>query len=107
MRGRAGIHIDLGSQDDLVFSKSDRQFCPAPAAYGRQSSSSKRSVSAMISGGSRVLLSGTGGDEFTGGVPTAVPELADLLSSGQLRPFPHHIKALALSPPSTFIHLLS
>src|SRR5260370_6039612 len=65
MRVRAGIHIDLGSQDDLVFSKSDRQFCPAPAAYGRQSSSSKRSVSAMISGGSRVLLSVTAGDEFT------------------------------------------
>src|SRR5438045_135288 len=31
----------------------------------------------------RVLLSGIGGDEFTGGVPTGIPELADLIREGR------------------------
>lgn len=35
-------------------------------------------------GGYRIILSGIGGDELLGGVPTPFPELADLLVSGRL-----------------------
>jgi asparagine synthase (glutamine-hydrolysing) len=43
-----------------------------------------------------VLLSGIGGDEVTGGVPTAIPELADLLVTMQYRQLARHLKAWAL-----------
>jgi asparagine synthetase B (glutamine-hydrolysing) len=37
--------------------------------------------------GNRVLLSGVGGDEFLGGIPAAVPQLADLLSRAHFLSF--------------------
>jgi asparagine synthetase B (glutamine-hydrolysing) len=38
----------------------------------------------MDQAGSRVLLSGLGGDQMFGGVYGAYPEVADLLASGRL-----------------------
>ena len=41
----------------------------------------------LSGGGYRVVLSGLGGDELLGGVPTPVPELADLLVGLDVRRF--------------------
>jgi asparagine synthase (glutamine-hydrolysing) len=61
---------------------------PVTPAHGARLSDSQRSFSDFLSkGGFRVLLSGVGGDEFTGGVPTGVPELADLIRGGNLKIF--------------------
>jgi len=43
------------------------------------------------------VLSGTGGDEFTGGVPTSAPELSDLLMRLQFGFLAHQLKLWALS----------
>lgn len=50
----------------------------------------------MHSQGSRVLLSGVGGDEFNGGVPSHAPELADLLFEMKWRRFLHQLQLWAL-----------
>jgi asparagine synthase (glutamine-hydrolysing) len=59
---------------------------PVTPAHGAKSSESQARFSEFLEKGQyRVLLSGIGGDEFTGGVPTGIPELCDLLRVGNLR----------------------
>ena len=53
----------------------------------------------------RVLLSGIGGDEVFGGVPTPIPELADLVASGRLREFAYKITAWAQATRKPLLHL--
>jgi asparagine synthase (glutamine-hydrolysing) len=85
-RGRTGFHLDVAS-DGRFLPDRDGRF-PATPAYGARPSASQARYSEFLSnGGFRVLLSGMGGDEFTGGVPSGIPELADLLSNGQLLAF--------------------
>jgi asparagine synthase (glutamine-hydrolysing) len=54
----------------------------------------------------RVLLSGIGGDEVTGGIPDPSPELADLLSRARFRTFARQLTAWALSKRKPWSHLL-
>src|SRR5260370_1410423 len=60
----------------------------------------------IVSQGNRVVLSGIGGDEFTGGVPTPNPELADLLARGHFRTLAHQLKVWALNKRKPWFHLL-
>src|SRR5581483_3677719 len=60
----------------------------------------------LKSNGSRVVLSGLGGDEMTGGVPTAIPELADLLASGGLGRLIRRLTEWAISTRQPCFHLL-
>jgi asparagine synthase (glutamine-hydrolysing) len=53
----------------------------------------------------RVLLSGIGGDEFLGGVPTPLPELEDLLARGKILLW-QRMLAWALVQQRPWIHLL-
>jgi len=105
-RGRTGFHIDVGSCGFFRF------------AYGPGSSSLSPSVmpktppdeqidQVFQKSGHRVLLSGIGGDEFLGGVPTAVPELADLLVGCELFRLAHQLKKWALAQRKPWLHLLA
>jgi asparagine synthase (glutamine-hydrolysing) len=86
LRGRSGFHLDAASGGRFLPER-DSSF-PATPAHGARVSESQEHYSKFLSnGGFGVLLSGIGGDEFTGGVPSGIPELADLLSTGQLRAF--------------------
>jgi asparagine synthase (glutamine-hydrolysing) len=60
----------------------------------------------MTSQGNRVVLSGTGGDEVMGGVPTPTPELEDLLARGHFRALAHQLKIWALNKRKPWFHLL-
>jgi asparagine synthase (glutamine-hydrolysing) len=60
----------------------------------------------MTAHGYRVVLSGTGGDEFTGGVPTPIPELQDLLSRAQFAKLAHRLKIWALHKKQPWLGLL-
>jgi asparagine synthase (glutamine-hydrolysing) len=53
----------------------------------------------------RVVLSGIGGDEFLGGMPTALPELADYLVAGDLRSFADRTLAWCLVDRTPFLNM--
>src|SRR5207302_1048431 len=61
----------------------------------------------LRSTGHRVLLSGIGGDEFLGGVPTPVPELADLIAAFDLPQLAHQLKEWALAQRKPWLHLFA
>jgi asparagine synthase (glutamine-hydrolysing) len=84
-RGKAGLHLDV--------SYSERTIRPRPSTEslqlwpGSDSSGSDldaRLHSSLIGCNFRCVLSGLGGDEVLGGVPTPFPELADLMVTGNL-----------------------
>jgi asparagine synthase (glutamine-hydrolysing) len=60
----------------------------------------------MTSQGNRVVLSGIGGDEVMGGVPTPTPELEDLLARGHFRELAHQLKVWALNKKKPWFYLL-
>lgn len=84
MRGKVGMHFEK--------SFAERTFSPLPGSAGRymwpgadaSSIAQEEALSELLdSKGIRVVLSGLGGDELLGGVPTGTPELADLLVQGR------------------------
>lgn len=85
-RGKVGIHLDTAF--------SQRMFAPQaagdgdyllPGADSFSFTQEQRFYEALWSRGFQSVLSGIGGDEVLGGVPTGFPELADYLVAGQLR----------------------
>src|SRR5258708_1192625 len=60
----------------------------------------------MTSQGSHVVLSGIGGDEVLGGVPTPTPELEDLLARAKFRTLAHQLKVWALNKRKPWFYLL-
>ena len=106
-RGRTGTHIDVGSQEPFKFEFDSDHFAATPGSGGGRPSEASRQFAACIaSQGNRVVLSGIGGDEFTGGVPTPTPELQDLLARGHFRTLAHQLKVWALNKRKPWFYLL-
>jgi asparagine synthase (glutamine-hydrolysing) len=105
-RGRKGIHIDVASDRTFEFEFDVSRFAAAPASVSRPSEVQTKFATCLASRGYRILLSGVGGDEVTGGVPTAIPELADLLARAQFRALARQLKVWALNKRRPWIHLL-
>jgi asparagine synthase (glutamine-hydrolysing) len=109
-RGRTGWHINVGAQDPEAIpapeppteSPHDR-FVPTPGYDGRTSPQIRMCIASQES---RVVLSGIGGDEVMGGVPTAAPELENLLASAQFGALAHQLKVWALEKRKPWFHLL-
>jgi asparagine synthase (glutamine-hydrolysing) len=106
LRGRTGCHIDLSSGDVFTINTETPPFTPTPGADRRATEAAEKFNEYLRSGGHRVLLSGIGGDEFTGGVPTPCPELADLLARGHLGKLATQLRAWAIQKRQPWIHLL-
>jgi asparagine synthase (glutamine-hydrolysing) len=106
-RGRAGCHIDSGFRENSDLEPSSGHFEVTPGSQGGKGFVALQLAAYMRSQGSRVLLSGIGGDEVTGGVPTPVPELADLLARARLDELAHQLKVWALKQRRPWFHLLS
>ena len=106
-RGRTGFHValDAGADLDAVFAAQDRATTPAECA--KHSLRNRRIKELAASGGYVALLSGTGGDEFTGGVPTPKPELADLIAAARFPALARQVMAWAVSQRRPWIHLVS
>jgi asparagine synthase (glutamine-hydrolysing) len=104
-RGRKGCHIDVGTEDALRLRFQSNRFEATPGAAECENDASRQFAAYVSTQGSRVILSGIGGDETTGGVPTAVPELADLLASGQFRRLAHGLKVWSLHQRRPWFHL--
>ncbi len=106
IRGRTGCHIDLGSQERAMFELNNGRFASTPGSRGGQPSDAEKQFKDYVtSQGSRAVLSGIGGDEVTGGVPTPTPELEDLLARGQLKALAHQLKVWALNKRKPWFHL--
>ena len=106
-RGRIGCHIDLSSQNMLDFTFPSGCFPATPCATIGHSQSDKQFEDCLRSQGNRVVLSGVGGDEVLGGVPTPTPQLGNLLARARFRDLAHELKVWALNKRKPWFHLLS
>jgi len=104
-RGRTGAHIDVSKQRSFNFELDSDRFAATPGSGGRADEASRQFAACMTSQGNRVVLSGVGGDEVAGGVPTPTPELEDLLARGQFRRLAHQLKVWALNKRKPWFHL--
>lgn len=98
-RGKTGLHIDAST---LSCNSGDDEVTLWPGSSGSVS----KIAAWMSQHGHRILLSGIGGDEFLGGVPTPVPELEDLLTRGRFMAFVNQLKIWALVQRRPWIYLL-
>ena len=105
-RGRIGCHIDVSRERSFSFT-ADRQYSATPAFLRRSSREEERFADCVRSHDSRVLLSGIGGDEVTGGQPSPNSELADLLTTFQFRSLVHQLKLWSLNKRRPWLHLLA
>jgi asparagine synthase (glutamine-hydrolysing) len=108
-RGRTGWHIDVGPQHPQKKSEPERapksandRFFPTPGYDGR---TSPEIGMCLASQRNRVMLSGIGGDEAMGGVPSPTAELSDLLARAQFRALAHQLKVWALEKRKPWFHL--
>ena len=102
-RGRTGCHIDVGEQKSFKFVLENDRFAVTPASGGHSSS---QLITYMTSQRNRAVLSGIGGDEVMGGVPTPTPELEDLLARARFRALAHKLKVWALNRRKPWFYLL-
>jgi asparagine synthase (glutamine-hydrolysing) len=109
-RGRTGWHINFGLQDlkdkldaELGFDRFSDRMSTSPAGPSRSATELGR---CLASGGNRVVLSGTGGDEIMGGVPTATPEIEDLLARARFTTLAHQVKLWALEKRQPWFHFV-
>jgi asparagine synthase (glutamine-hydrolysing) len=103
-RGKCGLHIDVspGRTESL-----NRAAAPAALLPGSMRSPAPPELAAWVARtGCRVLLSGFGGDEVTGGVPTPVPELQNLLARVRLIALARQLHIWALWQKRPWMHLL-
>ncbi len=80
-RGRAGHHVNTAELASYR-PAGPEFFIPVPGATEGMIRIQREYDRIAAESGARVLLSGLGGDEFTGGVPDPTPQLADLLLLG-------------------------
>jgi asparagine synthase (glutamine-hydrolysing) len=108
-RGKSGIHLNIGAIDH-TFEPQDASEITRPSmpgidryAVARQ----KQFAEAIAAGNYRVILSGIGGDEVLGGVPTPLPELSDYLISFELRNLIGRALAFCMTDRTPLLHMLA
>ena len=106
-RGKIGLHLQ-GSVAEYAIGLPD----PARSGYLFPNANSgtirkdEELDQLLTPKGYRVILSGIGGDEVLGGIPSPFPELADHLLACDLRPFLQRALAWSLWHRKTLIHTL-
>jgi asparagine synthase (glutamine-hydrolysing) len=105
-RGREGCHIEIGTQGSSPYELENLQFAVTPGSNGHRNNAAIRLSDCLKSQGNRIVLSGIGGDETTGGVPTPIPELANLLARAQFRLFERSLARWAIAKRKPWLELL-
>jgi asparagine synthase (glutamine-hydrolysing) len=106
-RGRVGGHIDVAWHSSLQLEYNDDRFSPAPGATRHRTGPVQEFSAFLRSQGNRVLLSGIGGDEVLGGVPTSIPELADLFATANIRELARQLVAWSLATRKPVLYLVA
>jgi asparagine synthase (glutamine-hydrolysing) len=104
-RGQTGCHVHTCSSTPLAFPSESDRFLPAPSCVSRSSDARSQFAALLSAGENRVVLSGIGGDEVAGGVPTPVPELADLLVRVRAVTLAQKLTAWSLSKRQPWLHM--
>jgi asparagine synthase (glutamine-hydrolysing) len=104
-RAQIGCHIDARAEEPALFSENDG-FAASPGSLRHQSKARRQFATFVQSRGSRVILSGTGGDEVLGGVPEPAPLLADLIITASFRSFVIQLTAWSVSKRKPAVQLL-
>ena len=104
-RGRIGCHIDVGSHQALRLAFQANYFAATPLSPRDANHATQQFAECIKSQGNRVVLSGVGGDEVTGGVPTPTPELENLVIAGRFGILAHQLKAWALNQRRPWFYL--
>jgi asparagine synthase (glutamine-hydrolysing) len=106
-RGKVGTHISTAMLD-RSFELPDPSPMPAvlPGADRSTILAENDFDRAIGSRGYRAILSGIGGDELLGGVPTPLPELADYLTEQYFRRLMERTLAWCLVDRTPFLHML-
>jgi asparagine synthase (glutamine-hydrolysing) len=105
-RGRKGFHIDVSQSNRSVPGLGSVAPGITPTDCAGESPESVLVGECLKSNGGRVVLSGTGGDEMMGGVPTPIPELADLLASCRFGTLALRLTEWGIAIRQPCIHLL-
>src|SRR6185437_3125334 len=97
---------DMAAEDAFHLEPENDRFVATPASISRPSKARKEFAACLAAGENRVVLSGIVGDEVTGGVPTPIPELADLLCRARFSPMAQQLKLWALHKRKPWFHML-
>ncbi len=104
-RGHVGRHIDVAGHENVFAEYAQDQFVAAPSCATRSGRANTQFIECLTERHSRVLLSGIGGDEATGGLPTPIPELQDLIARAQFGILVRQLKSWALNKRRPWFHL--
>jgi asparagine synthase (glutamine-hydrolysing) len=106
-RGKSGIHLDVSYRlRSIKGSESTHTPQYWPGSDGFAADVDRQLHRALSGTGIRSILSGLGGDEVLGGVPTPLPELADLVVQGKLISLSRQTLQWCLSSRQPILHLL-
>jgi asparagine synthase (glutamine-hydrolysing) len=105
-RGRTGFHFDVGRKHSTPLEHQTCDFAANPGACRQVDRAEEQFARCVESHGYRVVLSGIGGDEVTGGVPTPIPELLDQVATLRLRQLVTNLKSWALAKRVPWFYLL-
>jgi len=106
-RGRVGVHIETSSSERTFIAphRSEHLFL-FPGADSATVQRERVLEENLKAGDYRVILSGIGGDELLGGLPTPVPELADYLFLGRFPSLFKQAMAWCMVTREPVLHLL-
>jgi asparagine synthase (glutamine-hydrolysing) len=105
-RGRRGHHINAAAEQTYIFGYESDRLAATPCSNVRPTEAAKHYATCIKSHGNRVVLTGIGGDELMGGVPTPLPELEDLIARAHFKSLAHQLKLWSLNKRRPWIHLL-
>jgi len=104
-RGRVGCHIEVSAANTFPLNHTADGLSALPSSSLGLAESMVQLKSCVKGVGHRVLLSGIGGDEALGGVPTPTPELADLFATGRFGRLLGQMVTWALATRRPLLHL--
>jgi len=105
-RGRVGCHIEIDSREVFSLEYEPRRFAALIGSAAIPGTFDRKFCELLRDRQSRVVLSGIGGDELTGGVPSPIPELTDLLARAEFVTLARALKIWALEKRAPWFHLL-
>lgn len=106
-RGKTGIHIDRSDWHPTLEPLDQSQGVALwPGCHGGSAEQARKFDDLVGARGYRAILSGIGGDELLGGVPTPLPELAEYLVSGSLAQLFRRSADWCLTDRGPLLHLL-